>query len=146
MGFFRQNSMCGNLRHLLGAVACFYQRKAGCYFLPKTIKRLFPVQLFVCLRNLRGWTSHEIMQIKDWCPSPNSFSIWIIFCRVRCFQKVWSKWCSNVDQCWHRSVAVTLWIQVMASVDTYKAWSPQLILDTVQIANWPSLPWRASIL
>lgn len=42
------------LRHLLGTAACFHQRKAGCYFLPKTVKRLFPLQLFVYLRNLRG--------------------------------------------------------------------------------------------
>lgn len=67
---------------------CFYQRKAGCHSLPKIVEKLFPLQLFVYLRNLRGWTWHEIKQINDWCPSPNSFTTWIIFCR--CLQKLWN--------------------------------------------------------
>lgn len=47
-------------------------------FPPKSVKRLFPLQLYVYLRNLRGRTSHEIMQIKDCCHSPNSFSIFSV--------------------------------------------------------------------
>lgn len=88
-------------RQLLGTTACFSLRRAECYFFPKTLKRLFSRRHSSPLRNLRGWTLHEIMHIKYRCPSPNRFSIQNIFSGVRSFQKAWDNSYSNFYQYWH---------------------------------------------
>lgn len=101
--FPRQNSLSGirSSDIFLGPLLSFIRGKQGAISSPKLLRGCFPLWHLVPLRNLGGWTLHEIMQIKDRHPSPNRFSIWTIFSRVRCFQKAWGNSWSNMYQHWH---------------------------------------------
>lgn len=138
--FPRQNSLSGirSWDVSLGLLLAFTRRKQGAISSPSLSIGSFPLWHFVPLRNLRGWTLPDIMQIKNTCPSPNRLSIWIIFSRVRCFWKAWGNIYATGN------IPVTLLIQMMPPVDTYEVWSPQL--SAIQKENWPSLPQRLSTL